>query len=72
LGVLKIHNRRFWAKNNGAKVNRCQNGAFLKHFLNILGHFFQKPIRFLQKSQEIDLFLTILKKTGSFLRGAEK
>jgi len=65
-------NLRFWAKNNGAKVKVCQNRPFLEHFLQILVYFFQKPARFLQKSREIERFLQILEKAGSFSRGYEK
>jgi len=66
--VVEICDRRFWAKNNGAKVNRRQNGVFLEHFLNILGQFLQKVVRFLQKSKEMERFLTILEKGGAFSR----
>jgi len=62
----------FWAKNGGAKVKVCQNGAFLKRFLQILERFSQKVVRFLQKSREIERFSTILKKARSFSRSAEK
>jgi len=68
LGHAEIFDRRFWAKNNGAKVKVCQNGAFLKHFLNILGHFLQKVLCFLQKLKETERFSKILKKTPSFSR----
>jgi len=40
--------------------------------LQFLGSFLQKPDRFIQKSSEIDRFLTILKKTASLSRNAEK
>ena len=67
-----MSNLRFWAKNDGAKVKVCQNGAFLEHFLQILGHFLQKTARFLQKSREIERFLTIMKKAPSFSRCSER
>jgi len=68
LEILEFRDLRFWAKNDGAKVKVGQNGVFLKHFLNILGRFLQKRHRFFQKPREIERFLTILKKTGAFLR----
>ena len=68
LQVKKIRDRRFWAKNNGAKVRLCQNRAFLERFSQFLERFSQKRSRFLQKVREIERFLTILKKRGSFSR----
>ena len=61
--------RRFWAKNDGAKVKGRQNGLFLEHFLQFLEHFFQKVGCFLQKWREIERFLGILEKGGSLSRG---
>jgi len=49
-----------------------QNQTFLEHFLNILGRFLQKVVRFFQKLREIERFLGILKKAQSFSRNAEK
>ena len=71
MGLAKIRDRCFWAKNVGAKVNMRQNGAFLDHFLNILSRFSQKVVRFFQKWDRFMRFLQILKKRGSFSRGAE-
>ncbi|MCH9022583.1 MAG: hypothetical protein IID32_07440 [Planctomycetes bacterium] len=68
MGEAEIFNRRFWPKNDGAKVRVCQKRAFLEHLLNILGHFFQKSIRFMQKRREIERFLQILKKAPAFSR----
>ena len=64
----EIYNRRFWAKNDGAKVKGRQNGLFLERFSQFLDHFLQKATRFLQKSREMERFLAILKKAGSFSR----
>ena len=69
-GQPEIYDRRFWAKNNGAIVTWRHNGAFLDHFLNILGQFLQKTSRFLQKMERMERFLTLLKKTGSFSRSS--
>ena len=68
LGVMEIRDRRFWAKNDGAIVKMCQNGAFLEHFLQFLGRFLQKVVRFLQKTKEMERFLRILERGGSLSR----
>jgi len=68
LQQAEICDWRFWAKNNGAKVNRRHNGHFSERFLQFLAHFLQKVTRFLQKSREMKRFLTIMKKTGAFSR----
>ena len=68
LGVLEFYDRRFWPKNNGAKVRVCHRGPFLESFLHFLEVFLQKVGCFLRKSGEMERFLTILKKTGSFSR----